>query len=459
MARPKNVEHFRISTFLNPSGTKSWKVSGTMPDGTRIRKNFQTETDAIRERVDLEMKVAGQPETRRALRTVFTPAQLADAESAAQQAGSAKLSGIVAHYVSLRDRARGKGVELDQAIAFVEARYRPETREISVYNAVQEFLAAKVDIAPKTLTNYNQNLKALLKPDPNKSVHAFTITDIERMTGRLSNLNSRKTLRRIISIFFNWAERHHYCLENPCDRLDRLPKDSSSIAILSLDEVKLLLLAAMTYQDGVAAAPVAISLFCGLRPSELEALSPEDIRKDTIIVRGGKMRRSGNRRVPLPENLKVWLEEFPFKGLPQGWDYKMKQLKVATKAKRWVQDILRHTSISHQAERDRNEGETAFNNGTTKQMMDRHYRELIDDEETIAEFWKLTPAAIRKANPKVELPSAQKVAWPTKALLKKLVWQKPLIHAAKDIGVSDVALKKHCVKLGIDLPKQGHWLR
>ncbi len=49
--------------------------------------------------------------------------------------------------------------------------------------------------------------------------------------------------------------------------------------------------------------------------------------------------------------------------------------------------------------------------------------------------------------------------WPDKVKFKKLVWQKPLVHAAADIGVSDVALKKHCVKLGIDLPPPGHWVR
>ncbi len=61
--------------------------------------------------------------------------------------------------------------------------------------------------------------------------------------------------------------------------------------------------------------------------------------------------------------------------------------------------------------------------------------------------------------PKIKLPGTQRVTWPTKPKLKKLVWQKPLVHAAADIGVSDVALKKHCVKLGIDLPTAGHWLR
>jgi hypothetical protein len=59
----------------------------------------------------------------------------------------------------------------------------------------------------------------------------------------------------------------------------------------------------------------------------------------------------------------------------------------------------------------------------------------------------------------VDLKIERRVDWPDKVKFKKLVWQKPLVHAAADIGVSDVALKKHCVKLGIDLPPPGHWVR
>lgn len=92
-------------------------------------------------------------------------------------------------------------------------------------------------------------------------------------------------------------------------------------------------------------------------------------------------------------------------------------------------------------------------------MMNRHYRDTVDDEKTIGAFWKLTPDQLRAKPPKVELEIKRRVDWPDKAKLRKLVWQKPLMRAARDIGVSDVALKKYCVKLGIELPKRGHWVR
>ena len=235
--------------------------------------------------------------------------------------------------------------------------------------------------------------------------------------------------------------------------------NTGRIVALSLEESKRLLRAATLLQDGAAAASVAIGIFGGLRPSEIRDLKPDDILKDKIRVSGGKMRRKLKRSVPIPPVLAEWLNEYPFKGLPKGWDYKRKAIKKATKAEKWVADILRHTSITFQTERDRDEARTAFNCGTSIEMMNRHYRDSIDSDAVVQEFWSMTPEKIRRAKLDIEMPSAKKVDWPTKTVLKKLVWEKPLVHAATDLGVSNVALKKRCVKLGIELPPRGHWLR
>lgn len=92
-------------------------------------------------------------------------------------------------------------------------------------------------------------------------------------------------------------------------------------------------------------------------------------------------------------------------------------------------------------------------------MMNPHYRHTVDDAHVVKDFWDLTPAKILAKKPAVELPTVRRITWPAKAALRKLVWQKPLMHAAAEIGVSDVALKKHCVKVGIDLPPAGNWIR
>jgi integrase len=251
--------------------------------------------------------------------------------------------------------------------------------------------------------------------------------------------------------------RHHYCAEDPCKRLDKLPKETGQIAILDLEEVKRLLAAALSYKAGATAATVAIAVFAGLRPSELNDLKKEDVNAERIRVSGGKLRRTHKRIVPIPPVLAAWLDRFPFVGVPAGWDYKLGVLKRATKAKNWVQDILRHTSITFQAERDKDEARTAFNCGTSKEMMDRHYRNSVDDATVVENFWNLTPDAIRcQEKLTVKLPSRHPIPWPTKANLRELVCAMPLVQAAKKIGVSDVGLRKHCIREGIPLPPRNH---
>lgn len=459
MARPKKVQHLKLKPFLNSTGNQSWRVTGTMPDGRRIRQNFKDKADAIRHLGDLELEIEQRPEPRHALRTLLSPEELADAESAKGQLVGESLSMVVAHYTNLKQRALHKGVTLDLVMAFFESRYRPETKSITIFNAKEEYLKTRNRISDATRANYEVGLNLLLKVDPNKLIHAFTIDDIEHSLKPYKNVRSQRSFRIIFSGFFRWAVRHHYCLENPCDRLDKLPKDMSQIAALSLDESKRLLYASTVLWNGETTAAVAIGLFAGLRPSELRDLKPEDIHTEKIRVSGGKLRRSLKRSVPTPPVLAAWLKAHPFQGPPKAWNSRLKVLKKATKAKKWVQDIIRHTSITFQAERDKNEALTAYNNGTSKQMMDRHYRHTIDDEKEIREFWSLTPTKLLAPPPKVDLPTKVRVTWPSRKALEKLVWAKPMIHAAKEIGISDVALRKHCLKLGIELPKTGHWLR
>jgi len=39
------------------------------------------------------------------------------------------------------------------------------------------------------------------------------------------------------------------------------------------------------------------------------------------------------------------------------------------------------------------------------------------------------------------------------------IWGRPMTHVARDYGISDVALKKICRKLGLPTPPRGHWRR
>lgn len=53
----------------------------------------------------------------------------------------------------------------------------------------------------------------------------------------------------------------------------------------------------------------------------------------------------------------------------------------------------------------------------------------------------------------------EKVCWPTKEELSDMVWKSPIVSIADQLGVSNVAVRKRCKKLGIDTPKRGYWLQ
>lgn len=56
-------------------------------------------------------------------------------------------------------------------------------------------------------------------------------------------------------------------------------------------------------------------------------------------------------------------------------------------------------------------------------------------------------------------PNTTRINWPTTATLEKLIWEKPMTQLAKELGISDVAIKKHCVRRGLQVPPMGYWAK
>ena|SRR5581483_3874019 len=82
-AKNKVKSRYKITPFTNPSGRTAYRVSGTRPNGERIRENHGTEQEAATAKSNLELADQNlQPTPLRA--TTLEPAQLADAESAVQ---------------------------------------------------------------------------------------------------------------------------------------------------------------------------------------------------------------------------------------------------------------------------------------------------------------------------------------------------------------------------------------
>ena len=217
MARKKRPERFKIQEFVNASGTHSWRVSGTKIDGTRVRKNHKDQTEAVDEKADLEKEAAGAKSPEVLRKTILSEAQLSDAEAATQAYRWGSIAAVVSHYRQLEERVPALDVTLDEAVRYSESHYRPEQQEMSIEEARSGFIKSRQGLRPHTVAHYEHATKHLLKPDPGKPVHKFTVTDLEEILGRFKNANTIRTFRRSISVVFEWAVRHHYCPSTPAD--------------------------------------------------------------------------------------------------------------------------------------------------------------------------------------------------------------------------------------------------
>lgn len=68
-----------------------------------------------------------------------------------------------------------------------------------------------------------------------------------------------------------------------------------------------------------------------------------------------------------------------------------------------------------------------------------------------------TPCAIKLR--RKPFKRKQKILWPAKEELTKMVWEKPSLVIADELGVSDRAIGKKCKVLNIQKPPRGFWAK
>ena len=115
--------NFVVTRYENRNGVSSWRVSGFL-HGIRIRKNLKTREEAAAEKAALEVKELQAASGLRAVTTFLSDAQLREAE---------------ASYQRLLGQPRSLACYLDYALA----NYRPPERDVSLDEAMTQYLTAK----------------------------------------------------------------------------------------------------------------------------------------------------------------------------------------------------------------------------------------------------------------------------------------------------------------------------
>jgi len=399
-------ERFHVTHFSNPSGETAFRVAGYKPNGERVRENFPTQEEAIGRKAELDIEAANIVTTTstRLKATRLTDEQVKDAERAVAKLGSKS----VVESIGIKSML--------EVVEYFVANYREPTRQIRLADAVVQFIAEreKQNRRPDTLRNLRGRLGMFSRVLGEKFVGQVTTDDCRDFVFRKGTSPRNQINDRLAgSNFLNWCVRRQFATRNNMASVDKPAVDAHEPCILSLGDCRKLLAAARAYKDGLLLPYVAISLFAGLRPTEIGRLnwSRVDLTEGTITLDGAMAKTRQRRIVKLSENLIDWLRPLAPKHpkfVPGSFKRHFGRVKLAAgfnsheggknaageKLLPWVQDYMRHTAISMYLAKYKHEGEAATWAGNSPNIIHRHYKGLVKDADA-TEFWDLTPASVK----------------------------------------------------------------
>jgi integrase len=394
---PKSSQRFGIQPFINPrTDSKSWRVTGTKRDGSRVRENYSDEMAAQCRQVDLQTEyLSGHAET--AIQaTKLTPDQCRLAESAFIRLGAdLELPLAVEYWLTHgRQSAVKESPRLDDAFAQFSA-WLPISglRDRSCSN-----LRTRTNMFVNSLSNLRV---ADVTPD---TLDAY-------LSKRAVSPESKGNDRRAVSRFFAWCmggegaeQKRRWTAANPCRREKcKRPKNDEQPAILTLVECDILLRSAEGFEGGRLAPYVAVCLFGGLRPFEAARLTWEavNLTDGEIQLQGTQTKTGRGRVITICQTLRAWLKahkDKPF--FPSNWRKDFDKIKETAgfgtsddahpDLKPWPADGLRHTAISHYFRHTKSYGLAAEQFGNSEAIIKQHYQGRVNSDDTKA-FYALLP--------------------------------------------------------------------
>ena len=235
-------------------------------------------------------------------------------------------------------------------------------------------------------------------------------TPINRITQR--NLESwlddrdmgdltRRNYLRDLGVLWNYAVKKGYLAECIPEKIEKPTADDRPTEILTHDQAKALLAVAKGKENLAWLPYFAVSLFAGLRTSEVLQITWNQIDLESLImvVTPSQAKTRRRRIVRISDNLALWLKLMkditgpvvPFQG-NEFWDGR-EALREAAGMSEWPRNVLRHSFGSYHLAKHNDEGLTAAQMGNSPGIVIRNYREMVKPKDADA-YWSLSPKTI-----------------------------------------------------------------
>jgi integrase len=280
----------------------------------------------------------------------------------------------------------------------------------TVPEAVTELVAARKarNKSPRYLSDLESRLNRFAAAF-NVEISTVTTGDVQRFLDKLKlQPQTVKNFRTVLHTLFRFAEQRQYIMKhsNPVADTEKVEAENGEVEIYTPAELARLIDAARQHCKPFLPALV-IGAFAGLRSSEIERLTFENIRLDRgFIVASAKKRGTPSRRlVPIADSLKAWLAPYAqrkgrvWKGDHEKFYEAQQTVAAATAASedkangiaaqepvKWKHNALRHSFISYRLAILEDDGKVAVEAGNSKATIHAHYKELVDPADARAWF-------------------------------------------------------------------------
>lgn len=362
-----------ISPKANPSGSKAYRVDipATITGTKRVQRQFPSIVEAKIYADDCHKEITKLGHEAFTL----TSAQRHDAARALRLLAPAALS-------------------LEDA-AMIAMRHLPQnSQRITVEALRAAFLAAPgkkknklTSRRPHTMRGLQWRTKRFARSFGERLASDVTPVQVKSWLAGLGALApaSLNNFRRALHAMFSFAVSEGYCATNPVSRIPLYAVPDTAPAILTIDECRRLLEAAMASSDTLGLLPyVTFALFTGLRRAELERLTWSAYKEDRhfITVDGHAAKTGSIRNVPLPDNAAAWIARCKTTNgpiAPRNLNFRLRRLRAIAGLSTWSGNELRHSFASYHYDLHQNAPLTAamLGHASGTQILFAHYRSLV----------------------------------------------------------------------------------
>ena len=252
----------------------------------------------------------------------------------------------------------------------------------------------RVKLSHRAHNDYLNKAKNVANHFPDKLTHKITADDIQTVLNQLPK-GSVISYKRVLNALFKWGalSPQGFHVGNAIKEVETFATTKEAPQVLNIDEVQRFLSAIKGELDGKYLSYYVLSIFAGLRRSEVGRLTWDDVdlERKHIYVSAEVSKTNSSRYVELMPNAIKWLKLC---------DQSESILTVPTKRqaiirqkanlKKWQRNIMRHTACSMYYAYHEDEGALTSWAGHGLDVFLKHYKNAVLKQDAIL-FWSLNP--------------------------------------------------------------------